>query len=79
MVLRRGSQSRQVANVRTVKTASGATAVEIVWSYRRNLPSGLGGPGLCGPLEIASSRIAHLWDALCRPYDALGFPAGHRT
>jgi hypothetical protein len=26
-----------------------------------------------GPLEIASSRMAHLWDALCRAYDVLGF------
>ena len=25
------------------------------------------------PLEIASSRMGHLWDALCRAYDALGF------
>ena len=26
-----------------------------------------------GPLEIVSSRMAHLWDALGRAYDALGF------
>jgi transposase len=26
-----------------------------------------------GPLEIAASRMAHLWDALCRAYDVLGF------
>ncbi len=26
-----------------------------------------------GPLEIASSRMAHLWDALCRAYEVLGF------
>ena len=101
-----------MAYVRTVKTASGATAVQIVWSSRRGsrniehigsahddaelealkaaarqrlaagqaeLDLGLGGPGPSGPLEIASSRMAHLWDALCRAYDALGFPqaTGH--
>jgi hypothetical protein len=26
-----------------------------------------------GPLPIASSRMGHLWDALCRAYDAVGF------
>ncbi|MCI0688956.1 MAG: IS1634 family transposase [Sporichthyaceae bacterium] len=26
-----------------------------------------------GPLQIASSRMGHLWDGLCRAYDALGF------
>jgi hypothetical protein len=96
-----------VAYVRTVKTSSGATAVQIVWSSRRGsrniehigsahddaelealeatarqrlaagqveLDLGLGGLGPSGPLEIASSRMAHLWDALCQAYDALGFP-----
>jgi hypothetical protein len=32
------------------------------------------GPGPSGPLEIASSRMGHLLDALGRAYDALGFP-----
>ena len=99
-----------VAYVRTVKTSSAATAVQIVWSSRRGsrniehigsahddaelealkaaarqrlaagqmeLDLGLGGPGPAAPLEIASSRMSHLWNALCRAYDALGFP-GHR-
>jgi hypothetical protein len=26
-----------------------------------------------GPLEITGSQMGHLWDALCRAYDALGF------
>ena len=76
-----------------MKTASGATAVQIVWSYHRGARKiehigsahddaelealkgrraaaasrraggtgpGLGGPGPSGPLEIASSRMAHL-------------------
>jgi hypothetical protein len=96
-----------VAYVRTVKTASGAVAVQIVWSSRRGsrsiehlgsahddaelealraaarerlaagqmeLDLGLNGPGPAGPLEITSSRTGHLWDALCRAYDTLGFP-----
>ncbi len=29
-----------------------------------------GGPG---PLQIVASRAGHLWDALCRAYDTLGF------
>ena len=90
-----------------MKTASGATAVQIVWSSRRGsrkiehigsahddaelealkaaarqrlaagqaeLDLGLGGPGPSGPLEITSSRMGHLVDALCRAYDVLGFP-----
>jgi len=96
-----------VAYVRTVKTASGATAVQIVWSSRRGSRSieHLGSahdeaqlealkaaaatrlaqgqqtldlgidtvavPG--GPLQIVSSRAAHLWDALCHGYRQLGF------
>jgi hypothetical protein len=95
-----------VAYVRTVKTASGATAVQIVWSSRRGsrsiehlgsahdgqeletlkaaarqrlaagqgeLDLGLpaGAPG--GPLEITSSRMGYLLDALGRAYDVLGF------
>jgi hypothetical protein len=26
-----------------------------------------------GPLEIVGSRAGHLWDALCRVYELLGF------
>ena len=94
-----------MAYVRTVKTASGAIAVQIVYSSRRGsrsiehlgsahddgelealkaaarqrLAAGqgeldLGLPaGASGPLEIASSRMGYLWDALCRAYDVLGF------
>jgi hypothetical protein len=98
-----------VAYVRTVKTSSGATAVQIVHSSRRGSRNiehlgsahddagvealkaaarqrlaegqaefelGLEVAALAaagGPLEIASSRMGHLWDALSRAYDALGF------
>ena len=34
------------------------------------LPAGTS-PG--GPLEITSSPMRHLWEALCRAYDVLGF------
>lgn len=96
-----------MAYVRTVRTASGATAVQIVYSSRRGsrdiehvgsahgeaelealkaaarqrLARGQGvldlglpvGAATDGPLEIVSSRAGHLWDALCRAYDLLGF------
>lgn len=98
-----------MAYVRTVKTSSGATAVQIVWSFHRGsrkiehlgsahtleevealkasaaqrlaegqaeLDLGLGLAAAAesgGPLEIIGSRMGHLWDALSRAYDALGF------
>lgn len=98
-----------MAYVRTVKTASGATAVQIVHASRRGsrdiehigsahdeaevaalkaaarqrLAQGQGvldfglavGAVSDGPLEITSSRAGHLWDALRRAYDLLGFAA----
>jgi len=99
-----------VAYVRTVKTSSGATAVQIVYATRRGsrsiehigsahddhelealraaarqrLADGQGELDLgldtaaaavasSGPLPIMSSRMGHLWDALCRAYEAVGF------
>jgi hypothetical protein len=95
-----------VAYVRTVKTSSGATAVQIVWSSRRGsrsiehigsahdeaelaalkaaaaerlaggqaeLDLGVAARPGSAPLPITASRAAHLWDALCRAYDVLGF------
>jgi len=100
--------------VRTVKTGSGATAVQIVHSSRRGsrkiehlgsahdeeelaalkaaakqrivegqveLDLGLSlaeAAASGGPLEIASSRMGHLWDALSRAYDVLGFEQAAR-
>jgi hypothetical protein len=97
-----------VAYVRTVRTASGATAVQIMHSSRRGardiehvgsahdeaqlaalmaaavqrlaagqgeLDLGLVVAGAAagqGPLPIVASRMAHLWDALCRAFDGLG-------
>ena len=98
-----------MAYVRTVRTSSGATAVQIVYSSRRGsreiehlgsahtgeqvealkavalqriaagqqqLDLGLEVAAVAaagGPLEITGSRMGHLWDALSRAYDALGF------
>jgi hypothetical protein len=95
-----------VAFVRTVKTASGATAVQIVWSWRRGsrsiehigsahdavelaalktaaaarlvagqteLDLGLSKGVESGALPIISSRMSHLWKALCAAYRTLGF------
>jgi hypothetical protein len=97
-----------VAYVRTVKTASGATAVQIVYSNRRGarrmkhlgsandeqeleallaaarqqladsqqeLDLGLAAAAAAGPgpLQIVSSRMGLLWDALSSAYDTLGF------
>jgi hypothetical protein len=95
-----------VAYVRAVKTASGATAVQIVWSTRRGsrsiehlgsahdeaelaalkaaaaersaanqpvLDLGVTAPAGSEPLPITSTRMTHLWDALCAAYRILGF------
>jgi hypothetical protein len=101
-----------VPYVRTVKTSSGATAVQIVYSYHRgsrkmehigsahddaelellkavarqrmaagqdelDLGLELTEPALRsaggGPLPITSTRMEHLWRALSRGYDELGF------
>jgi hypothetical protein len=99
-----------VAYVRTVRTASGATGVQIVWSSRRGsrriehvgsghdeaevealraaarqrlaggqteldlgLETASAAAGSRGPLTIVGSQAAHLWEALSRGYDALGF------
>lgn len=97
-----------MAYVRTVKTASGATAVQIVHSTRRGSRSiehlgsahdeqevealkaaarqrlaqgqgefdlGLDAAASSGPLPIVASRMGHLWDALSRAYEVLGFDA----
>jgi len=98
-----------VAYVRTVRTGSGATAVQIVHGSRRGardiehlgsahdeqaiealkavarrrltggqgeleleLDAGTAATVGAGPLQIMSSRMAPLWDALCAAYDQLG-------
>jgi hypothetical protein len=65
-----------VAYVRTVKTASGATAVQIVHSTRRGSRDieHLGSAHDEAELEaLKAAARQRLWDALCRAYDVLGF------
>jgi hypothetical protein len=92
-----------------VKTSSGTTALQMVWSSRRGsrsiehigsahdeaalaalkaaaaqrlaagqaeLDLGVAARSGSEPLPITSSRAAHLWDALCRAYEVLGFERG---
>jgi hypothetical protein len=40
---------------------------------QRELDLGLEAAAQAGPLPITASRMAHLWEALCRAYDVLGF------
>ena len=98
-----------MAYVRTVRTGSGATAVQIVHGSRRgardiehlgsahdeqavealkavarqrlaggqgelelDMDAGTVGAGGSGPLQIVSSQMAPLWEALCAGYDQLG-------
>jgi hypothetical protein len=101
-----------VPYARTVKTASGAVAVQIVWPSRREsrsiehlgsahddrelealnadarqrLAAGQGELDLCLPARvspagrwIASSCMGHLWEALCRAYDRVGFGQATRA
>jgi hypothetical protein len=79
---RRGS--RKIAHIGSAHDdaeleALNAAARQRLAAGQAELDLGLGGPGPSGPLEIASSQMAHLWDALCRAYDVLGFPqaTGH--
>ena len=96
-------------HIRTVKTASGARAVQIVYSRRKGsrriehigsahdevafellkaaarqrMAAGQGEldlglavpPEAGGALPITASRMGHLWDALSRAYEVLGFDA----
>ena len=42
------------------------------------LDLGLDSVASSGPLEVVSSRMGHLWDALCRAYYVLGFDQAAR-
>jgi hypothetical protein len=48
-------------------------AAERVAAGQAELELGLGASAGAGPLEIVGSKAGHLWDALCRAYDSLGF------
>ena len=48
-------------------------AAERIAAGQTELELGLGAWAGAGPLEIVGSKAGHLWDALCRAYDSLGF------
>ena len=48
-------------------------AAERIAAGQGQLDLGLGAGAEMGPLEVVGSTAAHLWDALCRAYDSLGF------
>ena len=50
-------------------------AAERITAGQDELDLGLSGAAGAGPLEIVGSKAGHLWDALCRAYDSLGFDA----
>jgi hypothetical protein len=59
------------AEVAALKTV----ATERIAAGQQVLDLGLDAARAAGPLEIVSSRAGHLWDALARAYDTLGFTA----
>jgi len=48
-------------------------AAERIAAGQGQLDLGLDAGAETGPLEVVGSTAAHLWDALCRAYDCLGF------
>ena len=76
---RRGS--RQIEHVGSAHDEAELAALRIAAAARLaagqaelDLDLKSGGDGsMDRPLEIAGSRMAHLWEALCRAYEALGF------
>jgi len=75
---RRGS--RQIEHLGSAHDEAELAALRLVAAERiaagqQALDLGLDAVVGAGPLEIVASRAGHLWDALCRVYDALGFEA----
>ena len=56
-----------------------AAARQRIVAGQSELDLGLDATARSGPLEIVASRMAHLWEALCRAYDRLGFADGDET
>ncbi len=48
-------------------------AAERIAAGQAELDLGLDAGAASGPLEVVGSKAGHLWDALCRAYDSLGF------
>jgi Transposase DDE domain len=73
---RRGSRS--IEHIGSAHDEAGvaalkATAVQRLAGGQVHLDLGLAQRSEAEPLPITSSRAGHLWDALCRGYDVLGF------
>ena len=76
---RRGS--RQIEHLGSAQDEAALVALKAAAAQRlaagqAELDLGLAAQSGSGPLPITSSRSAHLWDALCRAYDVLGFDRG---
>ena len=52
-----------------------SVAAERIAAGQAELDLGLAVAAGNGPLEVVGSKAGHLWDALCRAYDSLGFDA----
>ena len=50
-------------------------AAERIAAGQGQLDLGLDAGAAAGPLEVVGSKAGHLWDALCRAFDSLGFDA----
>ena len=73
---RRGSRSIEhigSAHDEAALAALKAAAAQRLAAGQAELDLGVAGRPGSGPLPITSTRAAHLWDALCRAYDVLGF------
>lgn len=70
--------SRQIEHIGSAHSgeelgALKAAAAQRLAQGQGELDLGLGVAAACGPLPIVATRSEHLWDALCRAYDAVGF------
>ena len=73
---RRGS--RQIEHLGSAHSDDEVVALKLVAAERivagqSELDLGLAAGAGSGPLQIVGSKAGHLWDALCRAYDSLGF------
>ena len=64
-----GSSAHDEAALAALKAA----AAQRLAAGQAELDLGVAGRPGSEPLPITSTRAAHLWDALCRTYDVLGF------
>jgi len=73
---RRGS--RQIEHLGSAHSDDEVAALKLIAAERiaagqAELDLGLDAGAGAGPLEVVGSKAGHLWDALCRAFDSLGF------